>query len=127
MKPPLLLSRPTYDIKSRNRTRTTLVGDDRCHHPASLPPSLPPSLRPCKKKNAYNSLLTFTHQTDVRFVRAVRVQRWTRTGRRECEQRAVCHSCWLFLQRQPSTGKLDSYCQDSCKRCTGHLPNVLIR
>ena len=44
MKPPLLLSRPPYDIKSRNRTRTTLVGDD-CYHP-----SLPPSLRPCKKK-----------------------------------------------------------------------------
>ena len=92
--------------------------------PACLPASLPPSLQ---EKNAYYSLLTLTHQTDVCFVRAVRVQRWTRTGRRECEQRAVCHSCWLFLQRQPSTGKLDSYCQDSCKRCTGHLPNVLIR
>ena len=97
---------------------TELVGDD-CYHP-SLPPS-------SQEKNAYNSHLNFTHQTDVRFVRAARVQRWKRTGQRECEQRAVYHSCWLFLQRQPSTGKLDSHHEDSCKRCAGHLPNVLIR
>lgn len=116
MRPPLL-SRPPYDIKSRDRTSGRWLL-------SSLRPSLPPSLQ---EKNAYNSPLNFTHQTDVRFVRAVRAPRWTRTGRRECEQRAVCHSCWLFLQRQPSTGKLDSYCEDSCKRCAGHSPNVLIR